>query len=72
MTATTTLKDPRSLEKSYDKPGEHIKKQRHHFAGKVLNSQAMFLTFLIVMYGYEIWAIEKAECLRINAFKLWC
>ena len=23
------------------------------------------------MYGYEIWAIKKAECLRIDAFELW-
>ena len=25
--------------KSYDKPKQYIKKQRYHFAGKVLNSQ---------------------------------
>ena len=24
-----------------------------------------------VMYGYESWAIRKAECERIDAFKLW-
>ena len=24
------------------------------------------------MYGYESWAIKKAECQRIDAFKLWC
>ena len=28
--------------------------------------------FLIVMYGCESWTIRKAECQRINAFKLWC
>ena len=27
--------------------------------------------FLVVMYGCEIWTI-KAECGRIDAFKLWC
>ena len=24
------------------------------------------------MYGCESWTIKKAECWRINAFKLWC
>ena len=24
------------------------------------------------MYGCESWAIEKAECGRIDAFELWC
>ena len=30
------------------------------------------MVFLVVMYGYESWTIKKAECLRINAFELWC
>ena len=29
-----------SWKKSYDKPGQHIKKQRHHFANQVLYSQS--------------------------------
>ena len=28
--------------------------------------------FPVVMYGYENWTIMKAECLRIDAFELWC
>ena len=24
------------------------------------------------MYGYESWAVKKAECQRIDAFELWC
>ena len=24
------------------------------------------------MYGYENWAVKKAECQRIDAFELWC
>ena len=28
--------------------------------------------FSIVMFGYESWAIKKAECQRIDAFELWC
>ena len=27
--------------------------------------------FPIVMYGCESWTIKKAECQRIDAFKLW-
>ena len=30
------------------------------------------IIFPVVMYGYESWTIKKAECQRINAFKLWC
>ena len=30
------------------------------------------MVFPIVMYRCEIWTIKKAECLRIDAFKLWC
>ena len=26
----------------------------------------------VVMYRYESWAIKKAKCQRIDAFKLWC
>ena len=30
------------------------------------------VVFPVVMYGYEIWAIKKAECQRIDVFELWC
>ena len=30
------------------------------------------VVFLVVMYGCESWNIMKAECWRIDAFKLWC
>ena len=26
----------------------------------------------VVMYGCESWTVKKAECLRIDAFELWC
>ena len=26
----------------------------------------------VVMYGYESWTVNKAECQRIDAFELWC
>ena len=51
---------------SYDQPKQHIKKQRHYFANKVLSSQS---------YGFcgcESWTIKKAEHQRTDAFELWC
>ena len=30
------------------------------------------IVFLVVIYGCESWTIKKAECQRIDAFKLWC
>ena len=30
------------------------------------------MVFPVVMYGCEIWTINKAECRRTNAFELWC
>ena len=30
------------------------------------------MVFPVVMYGCEGWTVKKAECQRINAFKLWC
>ena len=37
---------------------------------KVHIVKAMF--FPVVMYGCESWTINKAECQRVDAFKLWC
>ena len=30
------------------------------------------MVFPLVMYRYESWTIRKAECQRIDAFRLWC
>ena len=30
------------------------------------------MVFPVLIYRCEIWTIKKAECLRIDAFKLWC
>ena len=27
---------------------------------------------IVVMYGYEIWTVKKAERRKIDAFELWC
>ena len=46
--------------KSYDKPRQHIKKKRHHFAEKGPYSLAM--AFPVIMYRCESWTIKKTEC----------
>ena len=43
--------------KCYDQPRQHIKKQRHYLANKVLSVKAM--VFPVVIYGYESWTIKK-------------
>ena len=30
------------------------------------------MVFPVVVYGCESWTIKKADCQRIDAFKLWC
>jgi len=30
------------------------------------------MVFPVVMYGCEIWTINKAKCQKIDAFELWC
>ena len=58
-----------SLEESYEKSRQHIKKQRHYFANKGPSSQS---------YGFSsshvwMWELDqKAEHQRIDAFQLWC
>ena len=69
VTAARKLKNA-PWKKTYDKPKEHIKKQRHYFANKGLSSQGY--GFSIVLYGCESWTIKKAEHCRIDAFDLWC
>ncbi|XDC81520.1 hypothetical protein R6Z07F_012693 [Ovis aries] len=70
VTAAMKLKMLAPWKKSYDKPRQSIKKQRHHFATKVCLVKT--IVFPVVMYGCESWTIEKAEHQRIDAFELWC
>ena len=67
VTGGMKLKDACSLEKSYDQPRQHIRKQRHYLADKCPFSQSY-----VVMYGCESWTIKKAEHRGIDAFELWC
>ena len=53
-----------------DKPIQHIKKQRHHFANKGSYSQSHgFFSNCVQVWE---WTIKKAEHRRTDAFKLWC
>ena len=57
VTAAMKLKDACSLEESYDKPRQHNKKQRHHFANKGPSSQS---------YGFSsshvwMWELDHQE-----------
>ena len=69
VTADMKLEDACSLKESYDKPRQHIKKQRHHLPAKVSIVKAM--VFPVLMYGCESWTIKNAECWRTDAFELW-
>ena len=56
-----------SWKKSYDKPRQHIKNQRHHFADKGPYSQS---------YGFssshvQMWQVDHKEYQRIDALELW-
>ena len=70
ITAHTKLKALAPWKKSYDKPGQRIKKWEHHFANRGVYSQSY--SFPLVMYGCESWTIKKAELQRISACKSWC
>jgi len=56
--------------KSYDKPRQYIKKQRHYITNKGPSSQSY--GFPVVMYGCESWTIKKVEDQKTDAFELWC
>ena len=60
VTVATKLKDIAPWKKTYDKPRQSIKKQRHHFANKDPYSQS-YGFFPAVMYGCESWNIKKVE-----------
>ena len=59
-----------SRKKSYDKPREHNKTQRHYFATKIHLVKAM--VFPVVVYRCESWTIKKVEHQGLDAFELWC
>ena len=65
MTAVTKLKTLAPWKKSYDKPRQHIKKQRHYFANKGLSSQSYCFSSSHVW----MWELDYKESW---APKIWC
>ena len=55
---------------SYVQPRQNIKKQSITLPTKVYLVKVT--VFPVVMYRRESWTIKKAECWRIDTFKLWC
>ena len=41
-------------------------------SGKRESSLVKAMVLPVVMYGCESWTVKKAECPRIDTFKLWC
>ena len=64
VTAAMKLKDTWSLEEKYDKPRQHIKKQRHYFANKGPSSQSYFSSSHVWM-----WQLDHKESW---VSKNWC
>ena len=56
--------------KNYDQPKQILKSRNITLLTKIHLVKAM--VFSVVIYGYEIWTIKKAEHQRIVAFELWC
>ena len=46
-------------------------RQKHQFADKSPHCENCF-SLPVVMYGCESWTIKKADCWKIDVFKLWC
>ena len=55
--------------KSYDQPRQHVKSRDVTLLTKVHLVKAM--VFPVVVYGFDIWTIKKAEHRRTDAFELW-
>ena len=70
VTAAMKIKDLLLGRKAMTNLDSVLKNRDITLPTKVCRVKAM--VFLVVMYGYESWIIEKAERWRINAFELWC
>ena len=70
VTAAVKLKDACSLEEKLTNLDSKLKSRDTALLTKVCRVKAM--VFPLVMYGWEIWTIKKAERQRIDAFEQWC
>ena len=69
VTVAMKLKDA-PWKKSYDHLDSILKSRDIALPTKVC--LAMAIVFPVVMYVCESWTIKKADCIRIDAFELWC
>ena len=67
MTAAMKLQDACSWKESYDKPRQHIKKQRHHFADKGLYRQ----NYDFSNSPIQIWDLDHKEDLGLKNSYFW-
>ena len=70
VTAAMKLKDACFLDEKLTNPDSVLKSRDIILMTKLCLVKTM--VFLVIMYGCESWAIKKAECQRIDTFKLWC
>ena len=70
VTAAMKLKDTLLGNKAMTNLDSILRSKDITLSAKAYIVKAMF--FSVVMYGCESWTIKKAECQRIDAFKLWC
>ena len=61
-----------AIRSSWFEPRKHIKKQGHHSAVYSKVHIVKSMVFPVFMYRCERWTIKKTECLRTEAFELWC
>ena len=67
VTAAMKLKDTCSLEKSYDLPRQHIKKQRHYFANKIPPSES----YDFFLHHVWMWELDYKERWAPKNWCLW-
>ena len=70
VTASMKSEHPWFLEEKIWQSRQHVKSRAITLPTQVHLVRAM--VFPVVTYGCESWTIKKAECRRIDAFKLWC
>ena len=68
VTAAMKLKMLVLWKKSYNKQGSVLRS----FTLRTKVRTVKAVVFPVVMYRCESWTMKKAECQRIDAFKLWC
>ena len=70
VTAVTKLKALALWKKTMTNLDSILKSRDITLQTKIHIIKAM--VFPVVIYRFESWTIKKAECQRIDAYKLWC